>query len=794
MLGYDNNTAGFRPGAGTLTVMASIYGSVMLRPARVGLLTAAPTLDDLRHAVHAATSAWGGMYFPIVDIQGGGGNKLWFEQLSIDVLCSLVEHDSANELAQQTGFRWAGRPPYGPFDPPQDGLSTRLLESDHLASPQGAGLALADWSAEDPLSTLFTVWFGDFGADEYGQRCRARFAARGRTIVANSEGVLDPDLLHLASPVAATTFQIEYRGDGPGPGLVVVDPASPADLLRFWNIRAAGGNVVPWPVGGEGVVEPAISAWLEVLLETNQVSRFSGADDTAGSAGLYVWPNRTGGTAPPALKKLLDSHGIEVLPGHYGRGGWRGTHPLSTEFRRTFTIDVDTRVAAAQLPLSALPWASGRPPSAWPGIVAAEVRVSSENGLDPDRTMAVPRVRRLASLLDRYGASDDSFHRPNGQGGIYSVSAAADHVIVALAHPVAIFEGLFDRTGWVFEQSDDGRFASRLDHRLGGANYQLANQPAAREIMLRAATRSDLGANFEMLRAKAETARGSWPNGVLNRLTPKDYTRSLILQLTDRKLLRSVLPLTCPSCGNTFALEPDKLSDELVCGFCDHRFPLASVLARMGPKNTQWRYRIAGHVSEGRLEAALPVIATTSVLTRLGRGGFDNKLEAKGLKFSISRTERAEFDVAMVVDTFQPIVVLGEVKSHGIINAGDIENLGFAQRALRETGVECFILIATLKEAFSTEETELLRDYCQKAGELLLSDHSATPLALPLIFTRDQLSVSWHSDDHPWRWGEGWRGLASIAKNSCMKNLGLNEITTEWSEDGPAYEFFWKTG
>ena len=294
MLGYDNNTAGFRPGAGTLTVMASIYGSVMLRPARVGLLTAAPTLDDLRHAVHAATSAWGGMYFPIVDIQGGGGNKLWFEQLSIDVLCSLVEHDSANELAQQTGFRWAGRPPYGPFDPPQDGLSTRLLESDHLASPQGAGLALADWSAEDPLSTLFTVWFGDFGADEYGQRCRARFAARGRTIVANSEGVLDPDLLRLASPVAATTFQIEYRGDGPGPGLVVVDPASPADLLRFWNIRAAGGNVVPWPVGGEGVVEPAISAWLEVLLETNQVSRFSGADDTAGSAGLYVWPNRTG--------------------------------------------------------------------------------------------------------------------------------------------------------------------------------------------------------------------------------------------------------------------------------------------------------------------------------------------------------------------------------------------------------------------------------------------------------------------------------------------------------------------
>jgi hypothetical protein len=765
----------------------------MLRPARVGLLTAAPTLDDVRHAVGAATSAWGGMYFPIVDVEIGKEDTQWFEQLSIDVLWSLVVDDSASELAHRTGFRWAGRSPYGPFDPPRDGLSTRLLESDHLESPQRATFALADWSEDDPLATLFTVWFGDFDANEYGRRCRARFATRARAIVVDRGGVLDPDLLRLVTPVDATAFQINYTGDGPGSGLVVVDPASPTDLLRFWNIRAAGGNVVPWPVNWETVVEPAVSAWLDVLIETNGVPRWSHADGTAGSLYLCVWPARGDENVPPALKMLLDRHGIEVTLGYDGRGGWRDMHPLSTEFRRTFTIDVDTRVDTVELPLPALPWASGRPPSVWPGIVAAEVQVWNEDGLDPERTTAVPRVRRLANLLDLRGASNDSFHRPNGHGGVYSVSAADDNVIVALARPVTVFEGLFDHDGWAFEQSDDGRFTSRLDHRLGGAKYQLANQPAAREILLRAAKRSDLGSDFDTLRSMSATARGAWPNGLLDRRTPEDYTRSLIFQLAELKLLRSVMTLTCPACRNVFALEPDKLSDDLMCGFCDHRFPLALVLAWLGPK-AKWRYRIAGHVTEARLQAALPVIATTSMLAKLGGGGFDNTFEVKGLKIRISRKERAEFDVAMVADTFRPIVVLGEVKSHGMINAGDLENLSFAQRALREKGVECFILVATLNEAFSSEETELLREYCQQASELLVSDHSATPLALPLIFTRDQLSVDWYSDVHPWRWGEHPTGFASIAKTSCVKNLGLEEIKSDCSDGDWEYEFVWTTG
>lgn len=763
----------------------------MLRPARVGLLTATPTVGDIRNAVQVATSAWGGRYFPIVDIDRGKRLVRRFEQLSVDVLWSLTQNDAAEELATQAGFEWRGRSPYGPFDPPGDGPSTRLLEPHHLARSVSAVGALATWSPDDPLAALLAVWLGDFATHEYGEMCRERFAGIARTVVVEPGVELDPDLVRLISPITATAMDIDYTGEGPGPGFVVVNPENPTDLLRFWNIRASGGNVVPWVLYAEERLEPAIEAWLEALLVAGGVPRWSHGDGTPGSLYLGVTPFVDKDSVPPTLKRLLDGQSIELLPGHEGRGGWRDMHPLSTEFRRTFSVDVDPRVGSVELPLPSLPWASGRPPSQWPGIIAAEVTVSAENGLDPERTTAVPRVRRLASLLDSRGVSDDSFCRPNGHGGVYSVRAAEGTVLLILSHPVAVFEGLFNQDGWTLEQSDDGRFASRLDHRLGGVTYELANQPAAREILLRAAKRGDLGSEFDTLRSLAVTKRGAWPDGLMDRRTPEEYARGLIFKLAEQRLLRATLPLTCPSCRNVFALDSDELADELTCGFCDHRFPLALVLAWLGPK-AKWRYRIAGHVSEARLRAALPVIATTAVLAKLARGGFDTCIDAKGLKIRRSGQEFAEFDIATVVDTFRPTVVLGEVKAHGEINAGDIANLSLAQQALRENGVECFILVATLKAAFSSDETDLLRSYCEQSAELLVSDYTQAPLALPLTFTSDQLSAGWLSEEHPWRWGEHWRGVAATARASCMRNLGLEEIQPVGSLAERSFDFRWK--
>jgi hypothetical protein len=109
--------------------MATISGSVMLRPARMGLLVARPSLADVLRAVEAATSSWGGMYFPIIDVLESDDLDRRLERWSVDALWPFMADGAVSALADRPGFRWVGRSPYGPFDPPRDSFSTRVLDS-----------------------------------------------------------------------------------------------------------------------------------------------------------------------------------------------------------------------------------------------------------------------------------------------------------------------------------------------------------------------------------------------------------------------------------------------------------------------------------------------------------------------------------------------------------------------------------------------------------------------------------------------------------------------------------------
>src|SRR5262249_26941389 len=150
--------------------------------------------------------------------------------------------------------------------------------------------------------------------------------------------------------------------------------------------------------------------------------------------------------------------------------------------------------------------------------------------------------------------------------------------------------------------------------------------------------------------------------------------------------------------------------------------------------------RIAGHVPEPRLRAALPVLATASVLATLARRTHDQP-QALGVKI-VSAGREAEFDIVTVADSFTAEVIIGEVKSRQTIDANDIGNLAWAQEHLCDKDIECYILVATLNERFSSEEITALRQYCERGVQLLHPDGSLAPLALPIVLTRQELSVS----------------------------------------------------
>jgi len=106
------------------------------------------------------------------------------------------------------------------------------------------------------------VWFGSFGQEVDGRTRRDRFAEHVQgSFDVETGGSFDPPFDGLA-PIYSTGFGITYKGDSPGVGIVLIDPHEPTDLVRFWNLRASGGDVLPWPLGHEQLIERFARSWI----------------------------------------------------------------------------------------------------------------------------------------------------------------------------------------------------------------------------------------------------------------------------------------------------------------------------------------------------------------------------------------------------------------------------------------------------------------------------------------------------------------------------------------------------
>src|SRR5215471_2385866 len=187
--------------------MATISGSVMLRPARMGLLVARPSLANVAKAVEAATSSWGGIYFPIVDVTAFDDLDRRLERWSVDALWPLTADEEVSTLADRPGFRWVGRSPYGPFDPSQGSLSTRVLDALWPIGGTGLSLILPRW-ADGELAAFFTVWFGGFDQGDDGRTRHDRVAAQAQSSFDVAVGGSFDLPVHGLAPIDLTGFGI----------------------------------------------------------------------------------------------------------------------------------------------------------------------------------------------------------------------------------------------------------------------------------------------------------------------------------------------------------------------------------------------------------------------------------------------------------------------------------------------------------------------------------------------------------------------------------------------------------
>lgn len=760
---------------------AQVSGTVLVRPVRVGLLFE-PRGAATHRATELATSTWGGVYFPWISPADEVSAVQMAEALSLDVFYPVDASEGATRMADRPGFRWRGILA-DPFAPQEGRLTTRLQVPDWLLDDPHPDLSLPAWDPDDPLDALFAVWWGLYPDDSFGRALRTAFAGRAHEQRITPDAPV-PSFVGRVTPIDLTGLEVEYTGEPRSVGFFLLDEDDPGQLAQFWNERACGNIVFPWPLGHEGRMAPSAEAWIRQMVESGNVpSARSGTGEDLGPF-VDVWASDPVAAIPQELFELISRCGASGRPAsRMDPWGWRGHHPLSTEFSRSFSQALSPDSLGLTLPLPSEGPGRMRRRGRKPGLVAADLVIYGETGLPAGWTMSLLRDRRLSNLLEDYSSLDRCFVRATGNGRAFSVDAGAEQAEVWPVLSLRVFDRLLASDEWQLSQSESGKFATRLMELLGGRSSTVANQPAARAVLAEA-TRAPGGKPLAALIEAARKQQGSWPDDIIAGPAQREaYPAQVVNYLLSRKMLRPYLPVRCPSCATTTPLRPEDLSTDIRCEMCSESFPLGLALG-VARKRPDWVYRLAGNVPHDRLGAVLPMMATVTVLSSL-RGFSTTSLPyLLGLEVRLPDGGR-EIDVAMALDDLgPPVVVVGEVKSfRDSIEADDLASLRLVQGRLRAASIECFLLASTLRDRLHETELAALRAECERAPRTLSRRSSRT--VLPIVLTASDLSQPQFSDDHPWRWGVPGAGTAELAEESCKRNLGLKEIRweprgTEW--------------
>ena len=765
-----------------------VTGRAMVRPVRLGMIFE-PSLAVLRLATEHATLLWGGIYQPFLDPADTERLRWEATRLGVDVLWAVDNSATSAEAAKLTGFQWHGHGEWSPLAPAKDYTSPRLLGPEFLLDSAGHDAwALPHWAADDPLSNMFSVWFGMHGASEQGVNLESWFAARSGDIRFDHGAALPADVTSWVTPIAATATSIEYTGLPDHPGFMVIDPASAADLMTFWNLRAHGANVFPWPGAYEGRVLAAARAWLQQLLDNGELRRWISGDGKPLGPRIWVWLPTGSGQPPDALAELIADAGVGPMPSPPdGAFGWKGDHPFTTSFSHPFSQPLHDNGRTVGIPVPRIGGSAELRRQPHGDVIAMQVEITSAVSIKPDWTFAVPNVRSLAPFLAEYDGVLLHFDRPTADGRALSAPSGAQAVSISAVPSVAIFGKLTEESGWSARQTPGGVFVARLIERLGGPSSTIANEPGARAGLLEAA-RSQQGRPSAAIIQRIRQHQGAWPDTFASEQSKADYAGGVFRYLLAQGILRPVLPVACPHCTTSNAVRPEDLTTQMKCEMCLQEFPLGLALGLSPNGRNDWHYQLAGHVSEDRLREALPVMAALQVLTAFRYLSPPGVPHVLGWKVQGPDVD-CEIDVAAILDERgQPVVVIGEVKHHlKSVDANDLRNLGLIQRHFRERGIECFILAGVLRD-LRPEEIAALREFAHRPPRTLPARSSIEPV-LPIVLTERDLSVP-RFGEHPLQWAAG-DGVIGLARESCRRNLGMTGMEDAIDSDGFYFKPKW---
>lgn len=766
---------------------ASVQGRVSVRPWRLALLVDIDSRQEVNRAFRLLTSVWGGVYMPIFDVKWTPDEiRRRAEWLGVDSVYCEAPPDDLKDLTRAAGFAWRGSGQFGPFRV-SESFATGLLRSDQMVGAFD-GLVIPTWDDDDPHALYFTaLWGAPMSADQLGD---------GNSTPAYPLATERPTGLLLSGPdpaevglLAATNRHLSVQPSAyakPHSAVHVVNAGSPRDLVRFWNARTLGGDVV--------ALAHDLEKPFAMYLLSRGVPNYSFKRGTNTEISGYVLPviglDQAAADVCSALEEVAARRGFELSDesaDHIYVDTFRG---LRTPFERYFQTIVTADGSPAQAQLPPLPLVP-TPDHFSQGVLAAEVHVHELRGQDPRFTSSLPPVRGQAALLRSVAlATDVACERVTEDGALLAVRPSSGFVPVPFVYRLEVFRALFEDEGVTVDQSANGRFQQRAAQVLGGEFTQFFNQPGVRAAV-EVLARRDRGAPYDQIRNEVQNERGAWPDLLARRgRSDSEYANETTRVLLNTGLVVPVVDVHCGYCRIESQLTADQLRTVNVCEFCGHstNWALSTAL-----KKPEWRYRLASHMTLDRARDLMAVLSTTSTVAQANVASGRDTCAVLGLEVRLPGRQPVEVDFAAYFPHPTGAVVIGEVKGHKPVDANDVSNLEAVQTALEAKKVTTIVLFSTLNDEFSPDELRLIREFADRRAKALTSGRGQLIPHLPLVLTGSDVSLPWGDDAHPWRWNSRHEapGLFGTAIASCRRNLGLASYAPADTDDRDIFVYEW---
>jgi hypothetical protein len=411
------------------------------------------------------------------------------------------------------------------------------------------------------------------------------------------------------------------------------------------------------------------------------------------------------------------------------------------------------------------------------------VTVYSERGLPERTSFRAPGIRSVSPTIRSEIGELAPVARGVGDGVVISARADQHTVTLRSIDSYKLISEVLRNAGFEVGTSDAGKWTARLVELFGGAASTLASQPSMREVLDLAAR--PRGGNAQELRSIAAKHSGKWSEEFGPWRTSKEYVSWVLGVLAARRIVEPILNYACPECGLPQSLGADRVGALLSCEDCEAQTPLALQILL----GATWRLRTRTLLTQQRLRSVLSVAAALHTLICAAR---DQETVHYALGLDLVRDGKPfEIDFAVfITDGNGSSLVIGEAKARQDIETADIDNLEAVQEAVRATGVECFLAVASAKERLNESEVARLRD---SAGRFLFGLHPSRgrggDLNLPVVLTKGSLTTPALDENHPARRPtSGERSLEILGRSTCERELGLDGFgdlqtrTLHWRE------------